>query len=135
MDVNAPEFPLSMTSLRCCPPSVAVPTSGVVYRVTKNNPHTAKDMQTHEELDVAKKHPDPCGRCALSVVLVDEELDLLREKYRKIGDFSAKGELGAELGVMHTDGTATPTHTNVWFYKHVSPDNRASLFTFHRSLT
>jgi hypothetical protein len=118
-----------------CPPSIAVPASGVVYRVTKNNPHTATDMETHDEQGLAKKHPDPCARCALSVVLVDEELDLLREKYRKIGDYSAKGELRADLGVMLTDGTATPTHTNVWFYKNVTPDLRAGLFTFHRSLT
>ncbi len=127
-------FSQVITSIPGCPPSAAVSANGTVYRVTKSNPHTADDMKTHEELGRAKTHPNRCGRCGLSVVLVDEELDLIREKYPRSGDFSTKGELNAGHGFMHTDGTASPTHTNVWFYQHVSPADRANLFSFHRSL-
>lgn len=135
MSQTPPVFPRTITALPQCPPTAAVPAHGTVYRVTKRNPHTVEDVKTHDELGLAKNHRDKCGRCGLSVVLVDEELDLIREKYPRSGDFSAKGKLTTEHGVMHTDGTASPTHTNVWFYEHLSPADRVSLFTFHRSLT
>jgi hypothetical protein len=70
---STPVFPQAISSLQNCPPAVAMPANGTIYRVTKSNPHTAEDMKTHEELGRAKNHPNKCGRCGLSVVLVDED--------------------------------------------------------------
>lgn len=133
--VATPAFPQAISSLPLCPPGDATAVEGVVYRVTRTSPSTIEDMKTHEEAGKMKGHPDKCGRCGLSVILDEEDLDLFHEKYPRIGNYVAKATLAPEHGKIKVVRGVVDSHSNVWFYEHIPPESRLGLFDFHRAFT
>ena len=131
--VQAP--PAAITSLPSCPPAAAVDVDCVVYRVVKTPEVALKDLETHDEGGKMKQLADKCGRCGLSVLLTEEGVDLLYEKYPRIGKYVAVATLRPEHGKMLTDNDPVDSHTNVWFYRQVTVEIRKTLFAFHRELT
>lgn len=79
------EHPPEVAAIPGCPPGDSRPTSDVVvYRVTKKNPPSERDLKTHQERGCAPRS-NPCGDCGLSVILDEEDLDLFHQKLPGLG--------------------------------------------------
>lgn len=60
-----------------CPPADADPVNGDVIRFVRNDPPTAKDMETYA--DQGKPGSDACSACALSVLCRIEDVQAARK--------------------------------------------------------
>lgn len=98
-----------------CPPDDAMDASGIVYRIVKNDPPTAFDMQTHHESGRLLT-ADPCLRCGLSVFREQSDAIHQRHLIPKLGKWIAKAQLTKELGMTKLTKGKEPTHTTWWVY-------------------
>lgn len=113
-----------------CPPAVAVPAGGDVFRASKNNPPTASDMQTHHETG-RLTDADPCLRKALSVFRSREEAEHQVRLFRR---WKRKYVVWAELTSAHgmtlpTPAHNHPSHTSWWPAVDLDAAARAALFS------
>lgn len=103
-------------SWQCCPPSDAEPTSGVYFRVGRNNPPTADDFKSQSELGRALG-AEECMRLGLSTLRDLVEADHLIRLNRRLGSVIYKGELTDTHGKSKlTSSRQSPSHTTWWAY-------------------
>ena len=102
-----------------CPPEVAPPAQGVVYRLVKVTPLQEADFLSHKEMNRVPPTADLCDCCGLSVFRKKEEAIHMRRLFRKIGDYVAEGTLAKEHGVAMLTPGKLPTHTTWWPYEGV----------------
>jgi len=75
-----------------CPPLDAEDADGNVFRLVKNQPPIAKDLESHFESGKLPKAP-PCLRCGLSVFRELKDAVHQRELMPKLGSLVAKAAL------------------------------------------
>lgn len=123
--MSEPHFPPDWPSP--CPPDDAVPTTGRIFRRTKRKPPSDKDLKTHHQRGTADGQFSPCGRCALSVLTDESDLEHSFRLFGYQGNYVFSAELLPSHGTMKLVGGAIESHTNVWFYEGVDVE---TLFTF-----
>lgn len=111
-----------------CPPDDAKDTSGRIFRRTKKNPPSVRDLQSHFQRGTAEDF-SPCGRCALSVLTDEADIEHSFRLFGHQGNYVFRADLSPGQGKMKPAGGPIKSHTNVWFYEQV---NVESLFTFDR---
>jgi hypothetical protein len=101
-----------------CPAADTPDAAGDVFRIVKDNPVTAEDMQSHHETGKLPK-ADPCLRCGLSVFRVIEDALNQQKLLPKLGKRIAKAMLEAAHGKACLTKGQQPTHTTWWPYEGV----------------
>lgn len=107
-----------------CPSADTPEASGGVFRIVKENPVSAGDMQSHHETG-RLPHADPCLRCGLSVFRVLEDALNQQRLLPKLGSRIARALLVAEHGKVCLTSGQQPSHTTWWPYEGI---DRAALF-------
>ena len=107
-----------------CPSANTPDATGDVFRISKEDPVTAADMQTHHETGRLPR-ADSCLRCGLSVYQVLEDALYQQKLLPKLGNRIAKASLQSTHGKACLTKGQRPTHTTWWAYEGV---DRAALF-------
>jgi hypothetical protein len=114
-----------------CPPEAATPAAGRIYRRTKKKPPSDKDLQTHHQKGTGEGKFSPCGRCGLSVLTDETDLEHSFRLFEYQGAYVFRADVESGHGQMMPAGGPIQSHTNVWFHEGV--DVRA-LFSFDREI-
>ncbi len=114
-----------------CPPESATPAAGRIYRRTKKSPPSDKDLQTHHQKGTGEGKFSPCGRCGLSVLTDEADLEHSFRLFDYQGFYVFRADVGPEHGKMMPAGGPIQSHTNVWFHEDVDV---GSLFSFDREM-
>lgn len=93
-----------------CPPQDTAVCEGVWFRLVHSNPPAESDFRTYFEQD-KRPEANPCLRCGLSCFSSREAAEALMERFPKIGEFVAHGELSSTEGVVQQTGNDEAHHT------------------------
>lgn len=114
-----------------CPPEGAVPTEGVVYRMTMSEPPQSGDFLSFFELGRPrpKKPHDLCKYFGLSVYRDLKDARVHQRRFPGTGRFVSIGVLMPERGVEKlTPSPDRETHTTWWFFQGMTGEDRMAGF-------
>lgn len=116
--VGSPDYSWPTDLPDSCPPSEAMPSTGLYYRLLRSNPATSKDYIRPRD---SRKHRDLTGDdlCKASAFSVYADVEDARRVRETSPGFThrivAQGELKPEMGVLHPTPTATTeSHASWW---------------------
>src|SRR5258707_9926094 len=97
---------------------------GFTTGLPKNNPPTAKDFLTPEEMNTLRDRPE-CLRRGLSVLRTRQDAIHQRRAFKFLGKYIAEGILDSGCGKTRlTPTNLAPTHTTWWCYEGVNRSQR-----------
>lgn len=102
-----------------CPPEEGEPTSGIVYRLVRNDLPQTKDFTTFYEENPKFFEGNPhliCKGCGVSVYRDPKDITRLKKRYKKFKNrHIAEGKLHSALGViLHTPSPRIISHHTWW---------------------
>jgi len=113
-----------------CPPSEALPISGIFFRCVNSDPPNQDDFLSAIEKNPRRRNPeDECKLYGVSMYTQIDDIKRLRNISPPFREMQiAQGQLGSEHGVMrNTKSKYGNSHYTMWFFKEIDVSSNFSV--------